>query len=96
MKLFGSKKAAPQRVTSGRFELEQDGQVAYLEYKLTGNILELSHTEVPEALRGKGLSAELAHTALEYARENHLKVDIVCPQAARYIQSHPEYSDLVM
>jgi uncharacterized protein len=96
MKLFGSGKSEPRQVTSGRFELEENGQIAYLEYKLAGNILELSHTEVPEALRGKGFSAELAHTAFEYARENHLRVDIVCPQAARYLQSHPEYESLLL
>jgi len=96
MKLFGKKKSEPQQVTVGRFELEQDGQIAYLEYKLTGHILELSHTEVPESLRGHGLSAELAHTGFEYARENHLKVDIVCPQVARYLESHPEYRSFLL
>src|SRR5436305_9836698 len=98
MKIFGSRKPAgpPQLVTSGRFEIERDGLIAYLEYKLAGNILELSHTEVPQALRGKGLSAALAHTGLEYARENHLKVDVVCPQVAKYMQSRPEYSDLLL
>src|ERR1700704_3861337 len=58
MKLFGSQKPA-QLVTTGRFELERDGQVAYLEYTLTGDVLGLIHSEVPDALRGHGLASSL-------------------------------------
>src|SRR5207248_10450189 len=38
-----------------------------------------AHTEVPEKLRGMGLASSLAETALDWARENNLKVDIICP-----------------
>ncbi len=34
--MFGMKKAVPQAVTNGRFEMERDGHVAYLEYSLAG------------------------------------------------------------
>jgi predicted GNAT family acetyltransferase len=54
------------------------------------------HTEVPEQLRGQHMASLLAHTALEFAREHHLKVDVVCPFAFAYLQEHPEYSNLVM
>jgi predicted GNAT family acetyltransferase len=91
------KKSTPQQiVTSGRFELEHEGKVAYLEYSLGGGVLELMHTEVPPELRGLGMASKLAHTALEYAREHKLKVDVVCPFAAKYLGDHPEYSDLVL
>jgi predicted GNAT family acetyltransferase len=93
--MFGMKKSAPQSVTNGRFELERDGHVAYLEYSLAGNILQLIHTEVPPALREKGMAAELAKSALDWARENHVKVDVICPSVLEYIQKHPEYSDLL-
>jgi hypothetical protein len=94
--MIKNKKPAPQLVTSGRFELERDGQVAYLTYTLSGRVLELLETEVPEALRGKGMASSLAKTALEWARENHMKVDVVCPSVAGYLKTHPEYSDLVL
>ena len=90
------KPPAPQQVTTGRFEIERDGHVAYLEYKLTARVLELIHTEVPEPLRGMGLAASLAETALQWARENHRKVDVICPSVLDYIAKHPEYSDLIM
>ncbi|MGZ4856592.1 MAG: GNAT family N-acetyltransferase [Candidatus Angelobacter sp.] len=91
-----SGKAAPQQVTSGRFEIERQGHVAYLEYTLAGKILQLIHSEVPEGLRGQGLGSELAHSALEWAREQGLKVDVVCPSVAEYLRKHPGYSDLVL
>lgn len=85
-----------QKVTTGRFELERDGEVASLEYSMTGNVLGLIHTEVPAKLRGLGLASSLAETALRWARENNLKVDVICPSVQGYIAKHPEYSDLVL
>src|SRR5262252_700528 len=54
--MFGKQKPSPQQVTNGRFEIERDGHVAYLEYNLAGKVLQLIHSEVPEALRGHGLA----------------------------------------
>jgi hypothetical protein len=81
---------------TGRFEIERNGEVAYLEYSLSGDILELIHTEIPEKIRHMGLAATLAESALQWAREHNLKVDIVCPTVREYVSRHPEYSDLVM
>ncbi len=94
--MFRSKPRAPQIVTTGRFEIERNGDVAYLEYTLAGNILVLIHTEVPEKLRHMNLGSSLAETALNWAREHNLKVDIVCDTVRHYVAEHPEYSDLVM
>lgn len=93
---FGRPKPFPQLTTNGRFELERDGRVAYLEYNLAGKVLQLIHTEVPEALRGKGMASTLAESALEWAREHEVKVDVICPSVAAYLRRHPEYSDLVI
>src|SRR5436190_11992248 len=95
-KIFRDKPSQPQKVTSGRFEIERDGAVAYLEYSLDGNVLELIHTEVPEKLRRMGLASSLAENALSWARQHHLKVDVVCPIVQDYIAKHPEYSELVL
>ena len=94
--IFRRKPLDLQKVTAGRFEIEQDGQVAYLEYNLTETILELIHTEVPEQLRHLGLAQALAENALQWAREHHRKVDIICPTVRRYVEQHPEYFDLTM
>jgi predicted GNAT family acetyltransferase len=91
-----SNKPVPEQVTSGRLEIERQGHVAYLEYTVAGKVLQLIHSEVPEALRGQGLSSELAHAALEWAREQGVKVDVICPSVAEYLKKHPEYADLVL
>ena len=85
-----------QLVTTGRFEIERNGEVAYLEFSLSPGVLELIHTEVPKAIRHMGLAFSLAETALQYARQNRLKVDIICPTVRKYVNEHPEYSDLIM
>jgi len=96
MSLFGNKKRAPERVESGRFELERDGQIATLAYTVDSNVLTLLETEVPDALRGAGMAGALAQSAFEWAREHHRKVDVVCPYVSAYLHSHPEYADLVL
>ena len=58
--IFRRQPRQPQKVTSGRFEIERDGEVAYLNYSLAGDILTLDHTEVPEKLRQMGLASSLA------------------------------------
>jgi uncharacterized protein len=94
--LFQKHPQSPQQVVNGRFELERDGKTAYLEYNLAGNVLQLVHTEVPPELRGLGLAFELAKSALDWARENNAKVDVICTSVAAYMTKHPEYNDLLI
>ena len=94
--IFGDKAQPPKNVTSGRFEIERDGEVAYLEYSVDGNVLGLIHTEVPTKLRRLGLATALAENALGWAREHNLKVDVMCPIVQGYLAKHPEYSDLLL
>jgi|ERR1700691_3103264 uncharacterized protein len=96
MKIFDNKKPAPELVTTGQFVLEQDGQRATLQYTIAGQVLALVHTEIPQSLRGSGVASTLAKTALDWARDHHMKVDVVCPFVAAFLQSHPEYSDLIL
>src|SRR6185312_1307385 len=91
-----SAKPEPVLSTSGRLEIERQGHMAYLEYTLAGKVLQLIHSEVPAALRGQGLGSELSHSALEWAREQGFKVDVICPSVAEYLTKHPEYADLVL
>jgi predicted GNAT family acetyltransferase len=50
---------------------------------------------VDAALRGKGIGLELVRTAFDYARENELRVDVICPLALHVIESHPEFRELM-
>ncbi|MEJ0012641.1 MAG: GNAT family N-acetyltransferase [Bauldia sp.] len=80
---------------SHRFELEIDDQVAKSWYRLQGNVITFTHTEVPEALSGKGVGSKLAKGALDAARAAGQKVVALCPFIASYIKRHREYQDLL-
>jgi predicted GNAT family acetyltransferase len=84
------------KVTRSRFEIEEGGEVAYLEFETDSQgWMTIWHTEVPSAVRGQGLASELAQTAFEYAKQNNLRVDVICPLAASFLSKHPEYDSLV-
>src|SRR5271169_6899818 len=72
----------PSKVTKSRFEFEENGETAWLEFDRDDQgWMTLWHTEVPPSLRGRGIAATLARTALEYARDENLKVDVICPSS---------------
>ena len=82
----------PTAVTRSRFEIVQDGQTAYLEFDTDGHgWMTIWHTEVPDALRGRGLALELAQTAFQYAKDQALKVDVMCPVTQHILTTHPEF-----
>ena len=86
----------PTRVVRSRFEIEQEGQVSYLEFETDGHgWMTIWHTEVAQGLRGKGIGLELVTTAFQYAKENGLKVDVICPLANHLVEKHPEFKALL-
>ena len=80
---------------AGRFEATVDGHAAYTEYRLLASGMLFPHTEVPAALEGRGVGSALVRDALDFAREQGLKVIPVCPFVAGWIRRHPEAHDLV-
>ena len=86
----------PTKVIKSRFEIEQDGQIGYLEFETDGHgWMTIWHTEVAKGLRGKGIGLELVTTAFQYARENDLRVDVICPLAHHLVEKHPELQALL-
>ncbi|MDB4917944.1 MAG: acetyltransferase [Gemmatimonadetes bacterium] len=80
---------------ASRYEIHIGDEVAFAQYKMRGDVIVFTHTEVPKHLEGQGLAGRLAAKALDDAREHHLKVVPRCPYFATYIQRHPQYADLV-
>ena len=74
--------AVVHNASKQRFEIKLDGQLSVLEYAFKNYRLFLTHTEVPPALESQGLGTELAHAALEYARQNDLTVNRDLPFCA--------------
>ena len=82
--------------TKSRLEIKEDDQSAYIELETDGSgWMTIWHTEVPPALRGRGIAAELSRAAFEHARKNNLRVDVICPSALQFLSEHPEYKPLV-
>lgn len=77
-----------------RFELEVDGHIAFVRYTRQPGVVTLVHTEVPEALGGRGLGGRLARLVLEAVRAEGAKVVPVCPFIAAWMKKHPEFDDL--
>jgi len=88
--------AVENDAAANRFVARVDGQTAELQYERFPDRIVLVHTEVPAALRGRGIADKLAHTALEYSRAQHLRVVPRCPFVAAYLRRHPEYQDLLL
>ena len=78
-----------------RYELEVDGDIASLYYRLAPGVITLVHTEVPEALGGRGIGSELVREVLEDVRAQGLKVVARCPFVSAYMGKHPEFNDLL-
>jgi predicted GNAT family acetyltransferase len=75
---------------ASRFELEVDGQIAFLRYNRTPTTLSLVHTEVPEAMRGRRLGDVLAKAGIDAARAEGLRLVVICPFVRAYLRRHPE------
>lgn len=78
-----------------RFEAQAGGYLAVIDYILKEQLIIYTHTGVPDEIGGQGVAGKMAHTALEHAKANDLKVIPQCPFVAAYIKRHPEYQSLV-
>jgi predicted GNAT family acetyltransferase len=73
-----------------RLEVRIDGHLGHLDYTLYDGRLTLVHTEVPEALGGRGLGGILVQAALDKAVAGGYAVIAECPYAKSWLEKHPE------
>ena len=67
----------------------------YIKYRQTDDTLEVLSTFVPPELRGGGRAAEMTRFALNYAREQGLRVDPICTYTQLFLKRNKaEYADL--
>jgi predicted GNAT family acetyltransferase/glutaredoxin len=80
-----------------RYELRLGGDtVGLAAYRMRGeDRMVFLHTEVDDALEGRGLGSVLAGGALDDARTRGFTIVPLCPFIARYIQRHPKYQENV-
>jgi predicted GNAT family acetyltransferase len=78
-----------------RYELDIDGTIAFANYQRSGDVVSITHTETPVALRGRGIGSKLVEGIAALARRQGLKIRPLCGFARQVIAQHPEYRDLV-
>ena len=80
----------------GRYELvEGDVVVGYADFRAVDDVIVLPHTVIEPRRRGAGLGAELVQGALDDLRARGDRVVPACWYVADFIQSHPDYEDLL-
>lgn len=77
-----------------RYELTIDGATAFVTYRRQPGVVTYVHTEVPDALEGRGIGSRLARHVLDAARRDGLQVVPMCPFIDAWMKKHPEYEDL--
>ncbi len=84
------------QIEGNRFEARIDDQVVgTLDYTLTGNRMVIESTETIHDFRGRGIARRLTRFAFDDARTRGLVVDPKCPFAKRFVDLHPEYTDVL-
>jgi len=78
-----------------RFELVEEGELAFADYRREPGRLVIPYVEAAPALRGGGAAGRLMEGVLATARAEGLKVVPLCGYAAAYIRRHREHHDLL-
>ena len=73
-----------------------DGTVlGFSQYRLTGDTVVFTHTEVDDDQEGRGVGSRLVRGALDDVRAGGRRIRPLCPFVKAYVDQHPEYADLV-
>lgn len=78
-----------------QFELEVDGQTAFIEYVAKDDKIYLTHTSVPKSMEGRGIGSALVEKTLQKLSESGSTVVPLCSFVAHYIDNHPEFQSLL-
>jgi len=73
-----------------------DQRLAEMTYSKAGeSLIIIDHTDVSDVLRGKGAGKQLVTAAVNYARENNLKILPLCPFAKSVFERTPAFDDVL-
>lgn len=79
-----------------RFEMQVEGQIAFVSYRRAPGVVTLTHAEVPSALEGRGVGGQLVAATLDALRAEGVKVIPRCSFVAAYLRRHAaQYADMV-
>ena len=77
-----------------RFELEENGLLAWANYRIRDGAYVIPHVEADPALRGTGAAGRLMQQIVDHARANGLVLEPRCSYARAWFARHPEASDV--
>ena len=78
-----------------RFELEEQGALAWADYRVQDGVMFIPHVEADLPLRGTGASGRLMAALAADAKAKGLKVTPICGYAAAWLRRSHEFRDLV-
>ena len=83
--------------TKGMFYVENDKTtLAKMVYTMPSpDKMIIEHTEVSEDLKGQNVGFQLVKTAVEFAREQNIKIIPLCPFANSVFKRKPEFADVL-
>jgi predicted GNAT family acetyltransferase len=82
--------------SGGHWVVVVDGHEAEMTYsRASPALIIIDHTEVSDALRGRGVGQALALRAVEDARREGLRMIPLCPFATARFERHPEWWDVL-
>jgi predicted GNAT family acetyltransferase len=74
----------------GRFELTENGLVAFANYRIADGRMIIPHVEAAMPLRGTGAASRLMEEVAREARIRQLKVVPLCSYARSWFRRHPD------
>ncbi|MFC3069028.1 GNAT family N-acetyltransferase [Phenylobacterium soli] len=83
------------RDTGRRYEMDEQGQTSWADYRLAGERMFIDHVESPPALRGTGAAGRLMAALAADAKARNLKITPICGYAAAWLARSKEFRDLV-
>jgi len=74
-----------------QFAMTVDGHRCELDFSLAEQVMDIRSVRVPKAVGGRGLAGQLTRHALDWARDNALRVKPTCPYVASWLERHPDH-----
>ncbi len=83
--------------TKGSFSIsDQETILAQMTYSKAGDdLIIIDHTEVSDALSGKGIGKQLVNAAVEYARKESIKIMPLCSFAKAIFRKDESIRDVL-
>ena len=69
---------------------------AFLEYSVNKDILDMVHTFVPLAMRGRGVAGVLVRNGLKFAARKNLRVRTSCWYAEEYVKKNGSFGTKIV